>query len=166
MAVDLKSLAELYDIIHLNVISSTRVSGRTAAIIAKLGRGSSSEKPCILILKAKARVAVKLVSIVEIAKRDLAANNIDCFQYNALNSEMIEIDRTLKQATNGGLDEIGPKPDDESDDAFENLNSHRGSDAKKKKRLVPVMTIYLSAVSVKELKNAYGEQRCGMLTRA
>lgn len=146
MDVDEASLAQKYTLIKLNVTGSTQISKATGTIVSKVTTPSENEKPVIAILTAKARYANKLISIVEISKREAAANNAKYFQYNALSSEMTEV---VRDANNVEQDE-----GDESDQAFETMGApNLGST---KKRAVPVMRTYLCVTSVRELKTAYG----------
>ena len=79
---------------------------------------------------------------------DLAGRAVQFYQYNVLTSEMIE--RDPKQPTNGA-DEDTKMDGAESDEAFEVMGQPNGS----KKRLVPVLTVYISSSPIKELKD-YG----------
>ncbi len=153
-AVDESALAQKYNLITLSVNSSTQISNRAVAVIEKLQATSNNAKPDLFILKSKARTANKLITIIEIAKRELAKAGHKCFQYNALSSEMIEIERDPKRAANGAKDGAPDANESESDDAFETMGAE--PEAGTKKRLVPVMITYLCAASVKELKSAYG----------
>ena len=149
-----EALAERYNLIKLSVISSTAISTRTTAVIEKLQGTNGDGKPNLIILTSKARTASKLVSIVEIAKRELAKTGKKCIQYNALSSQMTEIERNDNHGANGSKAVEDDQDASESEDAFETMGAQPKTG--KKTRLVPIMTIYLCASSVKELKNAYG----------
>ena len=140
-------LSQKYDLVKVNIISSTQISKITTTVIAKLSKPSQDDKQVILALTAKARTANKLISIVEIAKRELASSSGPIFQYNAVSCEMVEIPR--KSGKRGAKE-----GDEESDDAFETMGAESLSGTKQ--RSVPVMTTYVATVSVKELKAAYG----------
>lgn len=145
MAVDEDALATKYNVTKLSVASGTQVSSRVSAIVAKLGSSSQTDsKPTILCLTAKAKAANKLISVVEIGKRELATKGIKCFQYNVLSSQMIEIDRQPSKAGDG----------DEDEAAFETMDGAT-TVGTKKKRNVPVLTIYLASRSIEELKIEY-----------
>lgn len=152
MQVDEAALSQKYNIVKLSVIGSTQISNRVTAVIAQLEATNANGKPALVCLTSKARTASKLISIVEIAKRDLAAKGINCFQYNALSSELIEIEREPKKAVNGARQTSTKENESDSDDAFQTMGALQSG---VKKRNIPVMTTYLSASSVKELKNAY-----------
>ena len=152
MQVDRTILAAKYNITELSVISSTQISSRTRNVLEKLQATPVDGKPNLVILTTKARTASKLISIVEIAKRDLVAKGLKCFQYNALSSEMIELPRDHRQDSHGTKQKAGNES--ESEDAFETMGAEPKSGTKQ--RLVPVVTTYLSLISVRELKTAYG----------
>ena len=154
MHLDETLLSQKYNLVKFNVISSTQISSRTAAIIAKLEADQNDGKPTLVALSAKARTATKLISIVEIAKRELAAKGHKCFQYHGLSSEMIDMERDSKSGANGATQSATHEGGSEAEDAFESMGAPRETGTKK--RLIPVMTTYLCATSVKELKNAYG----------
>lgn len=146
MELDEAALAQKHELVKLKIVGSTQISKATATIICKLAESPSDDKSTIVVLTAKARYANKLISIVEIAKRETAANGTKYFQYNALSSEMIEVARESEKS--------GEKAGDESDDAFETMGAPKLAGTKK--RAVPIMTTYLSTTSVRELKSAYG----------
>lgn len=159
--VDETTLLHKYNLVKHNIISSTQISSRTASIIAKLEAHQNDEKPTLVVLSTKARTGSKLISIVEIAKRDLAAKGRKCFQYNALSSVMTDVDRNSEKITNGAKQSATIEDGSEDDEAFETMGASQKTGIKK--RLVPVMTIYLCPVSVMELKNAYGYAKAILL---
>ncbi|KAK4610447.1 hypothetical protein CLAFUW4_13733 [Fulvia fulva] len=162
MTLDEGSLQAKYDLVNLSVITSTQISSRTLAVLAQFSpsgheienndpatiaaAGNNNGRPVIVALTARANATNKLISIVEIAKRELTSKKVKCFQYNALGSEIVEIERKSKS----GNDES------ESDDAFETMGAVPLSE--KKKRSMPVMTVYLAITPIRELRLAYGEQ--------
>lgn len=155
MAFNNASLQTTHNLVELSVSSHHEISNRTSAVISRLNpssdeheKSSDDQKTVVVKLTAKAKAAGKLISIVEIAKRQLASDGIKCFQYTALDSEIIEVKRHPKDHKQ---DIVG---EDESDDAFETMGEVKQSATKK--RSMPVLTIYLSRASVKELNIAYG----------
>lgn len=152
MAFNNASLQTTHNLVELSVSSHHEISNRTSAVISRLQnlaeQSPDDQKTVVVKLTAKAKAAGKLISIVEIAKRQLASDGIKCFQYTALDSEILEVKRHPK---NHKQDIVG---EDESDDAFETMGEVKQSATKK--RSMPVLTIYLSRASVKELKLAYG----------
>jgi hypothetical protein len=121
--------------------------------------------PPLVTLTAQAKTANKLISIVEIVKREARKVNPSnkVFQYTELTSKMIEIPReppardkpktALGDKTASGRDDGSPN---EEDEAFETMPEPQQAGSIMKLRRVPVLTIYLAAVSVRELKVAFG----------
>lgn len=136
-------LSAKYTLLQLSVISSSSISNRTTSLVTHIKSTPADNKPAIVALHAKASVANKLISIVEIAKRDLKENALKVYQYNALGSELIQTTPTTKDATvqNAMSDE---------EPAFEKVEQRTAV------RNVPTMTTYLSLTPIKELKQAYG----------
>ncbi|KAG9668081.1 hypothetical protein KCU99_g9999, partial [Aureobasidium melanogenum] len=145
MAPATPDLSAKYTLLQLSVISSSSISNRTTSLIAHIKSTPADSKPAIVALHAKAPVANKLISIVEIAKRELKENGLKIYQYNALASELIETTHTTKDATNQDA-----MSDEEP--AFEKVEQRSAV------RNIPTMTTYLSLDPIKELKQAYGEQ--------
>jgi hypothetical protein len=120
-------------------------------------------------LTAQAKVANKLISIVEIVKRE--ARKVDpgrnVFQYSELTTKMIEIPRNPRPRATGHAAPAQPRGN--GDDAVHNDVEDPDEDEKErafqtmaepgpttKLRQIPVMTIYLATTSVRELKSAFG----------
>ena len=131
---------------NLSVSSSTQISSRTSAVAKHLESNGEGGKTTIVALTAASKASSKLISIAEIAKRELVAKGVKIFQYNALSSKMVEMPRKSRR-------KVGEDAD-ESDDAFEVMGEQEDNGMIKRK--VPVMTIYLAKTPVKELKTAYG----------
>ena len=148
-------LLQKYDFVKLSVHSSTQISSRTAAIISQFtAERAAADKPVVVHLIARAKVASKLISIVEIAKRELVVRGLTYYQYNVLSSEMTDIPREPKKRVNGStINAPTEAQDEDSDDAFQTMGAPTGDT---KKRSMPVMTIYLSRTPVKELRAQYG----------
>lgn len=143
MAPATPDLSAKYTLLQLSVISSSSISNRTTCLIAHIKSTPDDNKPAIVALHAKAPVANKLISIVEIAKRELKENGLKVYQYNALGSELIQSTPATKDATNQDA-----MSDEEP--AFEKVKQRTAV------RNVPTMTTYLSLSPIKELKQAYG----------
>ncbi|KAK4575123.1 hypothetical protein LTR86_000975 [Recurvomyces mirabilis] len=145
------------EIVAWRVISSTKVSDRVERIVASLSQhAQSDEKAKLICLTAHAKVTTKLITIVEIAKRQLILAGTRCYQYTALSSQIVEIPRqmqTVDRAIKGDAHEVTSDPEDA---AFEVMGQPGGDT---KQRNVPIMKIYLSQKPVKELRGEYGEQR-------
>lgn len=120
--------------------NSTQIGKKVTAIVGHMSN-ASAEYGRVFSLKAHAPVANKLVSILEVAKRELTRLKIQSYQYTALTSEMV----VIKSATHV------PEEDDGDDEpAFEPLVSAD------KKRSIPIMTVHLSTIPLKGFRHAYG----------
>ena len=161
MAVDEKSLAEHHDIINISCQSNTQISAKATKIISALSASkedatteATNTKPALAILVAQSRWANKLISIVEIAKRDLEAKGVKVFQYNALSSETIEVERKPRPKGLGAAPAAADDGDASEDEAFQTMGA--GEEGGLKKRAVPVMTTYLTTQPVKALRTEFG----------
>lgn len=162
MAVDEKSLAEHHDIINISCQSNTQISAKATKIISALSASNDTtanagKKPALVILVAQSRWANKLISIVEIAKRDLEAKGVKVLQYNALSSEIVEIERKPRPKSVGAAPATAADGDASEDEAFQTMGA--GEEGGLKKRAVPVMTTYLTTHPVKALRMEFGEQK-------
>ncbi|KAI1112683.1 hypothetical protein F5Y14DRAFT_252546 [Nemania sp. NC0429] len=183
-----------YEVQLQSVISSSGIRQRVSAMLRYLtppAQSSSTEptpdvvnsKTRVSILRAKSADAGKLVSIAEIAKREIEKEPLvgdgavggeagrgqgsetgRWFQYIALGEE-------LQQKPRAGDDTVieetvlrGPGADEEDgeedDDQFEVMKTpfERSIEGRPLVRGVPVMSLFLSRSSIEELKRRYGEQ--------
>lgn len=152
----------------MSVISSSKIEKKVTALLSHLSRfsfGQIDAKPGVVAVYAKAPVANKLVSVVEIAKRDGARRGDKIFQYSVLGSVLVPL-RTKKGGDGDVMDVAGEdnetlhiQDSDEQDAAFETmppvsqrlLHNPRG-----KVRSMPVLIVYLSKGPVPELAAEYG----------
>lgn len=169
------TLSSNYTITHLPITGSTQISSRVSLLVSKLD--SSAAKPsndedatepekaklALVVLTAKARYAHKLISVVEIAKREVLAAAAATasageggggrwFQYSALSGEVVDVER--RGALLGGKAELDEEDVDGDEDAFETMGAKEGGGVKK--RNVPVLTVYVCGEAVRELRVAYG----------
>ncbi|OBT76373.1 hypothetical protein VF21_03657 [Pseudogymnoascus sp. 05NY08] len=117
-------------------------------------------KPVIVIAWAKARSAGKLVSVVEVVKRELGEGGGVWFQYNGLGEGFAGVARDGGEGEEGEGEE-GEGGDGEGEmeeEGFEKMKTRieRAIEGTEKVRSVPVMTVYLSRVRVEALREAYG----------
>ncbi|KAI2776888.1 hypothetical protein F4815DRAFT_328693 [Daldinia loculata] len=153
----LQALESKYDIHVHSVISSSKIQKKVVSILQHLTRSATS-KTSVTVLRAKAPDTGKLVSIAEIAKRELEKRADDAriwFQYIALGEELKEIPRgdgnTIIEETKLG---------DTGDNDFETMKTpfERAIEGQPRWRGIPVMSLFLSPVPIEELKRRYGEQ--------
>jgi hypothetical protein len=172
----LASLVAAHEIHNLIVISSSRIQGKVSTIIETLGSFSfvAATKPNVVLLHAKSPVSSKLISIIEIAKREIAKAGGKWYQYNFLGQTRAAQEKksaAMKGTgfTLGGkisLDtdamEVDNKEDshgvDEEDSTFETMKTplERAIEGKPKVQAIPLMAVFLSRVRIDALKTAYG----------
>lgn len=137
-----------YHILRLGVISSNTIASRTSLALKHLiGEQEHAKRP-LVCLRSRASTANKLISAIEIAKRDLIQNGRKVYQYSSLATETFTPPRSsdtshklVEGGIEGGIDE---------DVAFEIMGQQEDS------KPIPTLTVFLSLVPVKELREAYG----------
>lgn len=132
-----------HDLLEINVQGSHQISTRVTFVLSNLAQ--SNEK--VVALTAQSTAINKLISIVEIVKRQRKSESTSTFQYNALSTKLIDIPRPKQ-------DDTDPKEGNISDAASEDFDN--GEISQTKKRSVPVMTVYLANQSLKDLRQQYG----------
>ena len=156
MAVDEKTLEASHEITRITCQSNSQISAKTTTVISTLSKpkeASENGKPPLIILTAQSRWANKLITVVEIAKRDLQAKGVKVYQYNALSSETVEVER--KPRAKGVGAPLDAKDGDASEDeAFQTMGAE--VEGGLKKRAMPVMTAYLAVQPVKALRAEFG----------
>ncbi|KAI1308606.1 hypothetical protein F5Y03DRAFT_93051 [Xylaria venustula] len=178
-----------YEVQLQSVISSSKIRQRVTAILRHLTASANpssadqtsnvaTSKTKISVLRSKASEAGKLISIAEIAKREIETENEKAgsdgetgqgggrgrwFQYIALGEELQHRDRdevntVIEETVLGGPDT--DERDHEEDDEFEVMKTpfERAIEGQPLARGVPVMSLFLSRSPVEELKRRYGEQ--------
>jgi len=172
----MKCLVATYEVTSMNIISSSKIQSKVTTIIEKLGSFSpaATTKPNIVLLHAKGAMASKLITVVEITKREIAKAGGKWYQYNVLGQ--ILAPQEEKFAIMKGLRyTLGPKPDADTDSmevdtkedsqtineeetTFETMKTplERAIEGKPKVQAIPVILIFLSRVRNDALKGAYG----------
>ncbi|KZF25639.1 hypothetical protein L228DRAFT_259034 [Xylona heveae TC161] len=162
-----------YDVTAINIISASSIQENVLKVIKVLDIDLTEAKPKtkapLVILTGQGAVTGKLISIVEIAKRNAKNKGVRVFQYSSLGSiskeEMLqkkqqqtrqgqkneEVDRTAREG-----EEVESTQTIESQEGFALALPSNGG--QKKARQIPVLTIYLSNSTIKHLKEKYGEQ--------
>ena len=167
----LGELASTHDVLYSSIISSSQIEKKVTAILKHLSTVSDA-KPAVVMLHSKAKVASKLISVVEIAKREIAGGGEKWFQYNAvegvLEERAEEKEKDGKEVAKdvvrgeGGGESMDVKEKDEEDEeeeeSFETMKTpfERAIEGKAKVRAVPGMTTYLSRVRIEVLRKKYG----------
>ena len=108
-----------------------------------------------MIAWAKAKSAGKLVSVVEVVKREIGGEGGVWFQYNGLGEGVGGVPR---DGEGGEGDGEGEEDVEMEEEGFEKMKTRieRAIEGTEKVRSVPVMTVYLSRVRIEALREAYG----------
>ncbi|KAI9773905.1 MAG: hypothetical protein M1840_006131 [Geoglossum simile] len=77
------SLTKTHDVISLSIISSSPIQKKVSRILSHIS-SPAIKKPPLVILTAKAGVASKAITIVEISKREIGNGGGAWFQYSAI----------------------------------------------------------------------------------
>jgi hypothetical protein len=162
----------------MHIISASHIQKKVtrALEILSVYPTPPNEKPRIVKLHAKAGVASKMISVAEIAKREIAREGGKWFQYNKVESVMVEQKEKVKNGKGNGKEGAGSKEEgrekgkekngkaedgeesEEDSTTFETMKTpwERANEGKPKMRAVPVMTVFLSRVRIEGLRKVYG----------
>ena len=109
LPMDVRHLVQKYDFSTLSILSSSKIESRVSSLLGRFSFATPGAKPGVVILSAKAEVAGKMGSIVEIAKHRIEEERGKWWQYNKLSAELSEMES--KQ----GVRPLGGKTLEESD---------------------------------------------------
>lgn len=101
----LLSLQARYDISTMSIISSSKIETKVKTLLARLENFSWANKdgkPAIVVLSAKAAVAGKMVSVVEIAKREIETQKAKWWQYSRVYGQITELKEKPGKGPKGG----------------------------------------------------------------
>ncbi|KAK7542231.1 uncharacterized protein J3D65DRAFT_613055 [Phyllosticta citribraziliensis] len=146
----------------IHVVASSKIQAKVRAVLTALSSNPSPEADnVVVLLQARAPAANKLISVAEIAKRELEHERRSWWSYVGVKGLLVELGSkdNRKPSKQGGSDASQDAEQDESsdaeDDAFEPLPGQRDQ---KKVRNVPVMNLYLATKPIPALRTPYGEQ--------
>lgn len=175
----LDSIEAKYHVQLHSVISSSKIQNKVTSVLRHLTvtplsstKPASAAKPRISILRAKASDAGKLISIAEIAKREINSRRKDdetagfWYQYIGLGQDVKERPKSMAVVEETI---IGEKIEDEHEeeeegeddnDDFEYMKTplERAIEGRPKKQAIAIMSLFLARESIDELKRRYGEQ--------
>lgn len=169
-----------YDVQLHSVISSSKIQKKVASVLRHLdvhpypsppppseGGDGSVPRPRVSVLRARACDSGKLISIAEIAKREIAGlarhqgggEDGPWFQYIGLGEEVRDVPRAKEKST-GPTDGRGDDGEGDEGDDFEVMQTpfERAVEGTPKKHAVAVMSLFLARVPIHELRQRYGEQ--------
>ena len=102
---EVQALHTKYDCSTMSIISSSKIEQKVRNLLLRIGKLTSDEtkaKPGVVILHAKAKVASKMVSMVEIAKQAIENEKGTWWQYSKLDGEVGELKRKQGRRVGGG----------------------------------------------------------------
>jgi hypothetical protein len=156
---------------EMNIITSSSIQKKVTHAV-ETAMGSTLPKSAVVKLHAKGPAASKMITVVEIAKRQIEQKGGKWFQYNKVEQVLAERQdkKDVKNKGNGKgkekegegdpaeLDGEEEEEDAEEREAFETMKTpfERANEGTAKVRAVLVMTIYLTCTRIEELRKAYG----------
>ncbi|KAL9611633.1 MAG: hypothetical protein Q9167_003748 [Letrouitia subvulpina] len=177
----LYDLQARYDVATISIISSSSINTKIRSLLFHLeqcGTSKPSSQQRVAILRAKAKVASKLVTIVEIAKKAIESNKGEWWQYSNVTARYENFtqperppddqkvptnrSKSLQQDAQTSLDNDSAKPLDDSQDEFEEMsiigcnNKGNKEQGQNKLRAVTILTIFLASTSIPKLKELFG----------
>ncbi|KAL9006404.1 MAG: hypothetical protein Q9188_000809 [Gyalolechia gomerana] len=97
---EIKHLQGEFEISTVSVISSSKINQKVKTLLDRVEKFTFADvnaKPGIVVVEAKAAVASKMISIVEIAKADIAKRGGKWYEYTKLRSELLQSNVKQKQ---------------------------------------------------------------------
>ncbi len=102
---ELQHLASQYDFSTMSILSSAKIESRVRNLLERIQSFSfanTKAKPGIVALRAKADVASKLCSVIELAKQQIEKEKGKWWQYNKLHGELLELKPKRIEPSKGG----------------------------------------------------------------
>ena len=90
----LRPLRAKYDLVTMSIVSSSSIYQKVRSVLDHMVKFSFADpraKPGVLILHAKGNVAGKMISIVEIAKREIEKERGSWWQYSGVHTEITDL---------------------------------------------------------------------------
>ncbi|KAK8218609.1 hypothetical protein IWZ01DRAFT_538206 [Phyllosticta capitalensis] len=141
----------------IHIVASSKIQAKVRAVLTALSSDSSPDANNVVVLQGRAPAANKLITVAEIAKRELEQQQKPWWSYVGVKGVLEELKSKEKQVFTAPQDseqaEEGETADEE--DAFE---PPPGQQNRQKVRNVAVMTLYLATKPRPELRALYGEQ--------
>lgn len=158
----LGALDREFSLSYINIDQGTHIQFKVRRIMEALSQFSLAKvpaRPNVVVLCAKKTAAAKLISIIEIAKRELDAQGLKWFQYNRVEAvveeKAVAVGDTQNPAEDLTIEELEESALEETQ--FETMKTplERACQGCPKLRASCFMTTYLSRVRIDFLKNNY-----------
>lgn len=97
---EVKHLQGEFEISTISVISSSKINQKVKALldlVEKFTFADLNARPGIVVVEAKAAVASKMISVIEIAKADITKRHGRWYEYTKLRSELLPLKVKVKQ---------------------------------------------------------------------
>ena len=167
---DLRHLTKRHNLFELAINSSSKIRAKVTTLISHLQQPGSDEKTPLAVLHCEAPKASKLISIVEIAKRELEKDGIVWWQYSRVDSVIKEMKQngnkkgqhtgklgvasaTEDVAVEAIADDINQEDEEE---AFETMKPKGVLESRPKIRAVPILVVYMALSKVSALEKEFG----------
>lgn len=102
---EVQQLQNKYEYTTMSIISSSKIEQKVRNLLLRLSPFDLTDmkaKPGIVVLHAKAEIASKMVSIVEIAKREIQKDQGKWYQYSRLHGEIAKLKKKQAMRREGG----------------------------------------------------------------
>ncbi|MCJ1454966.1 hypothetical protein MMC28_005319 [Mycoblastus sanguinarius] len=102
---EVNKLQHKYEFTTMSILSSSKIEQKVRNLLLRVGSfnfADTKARPGIVILHAKANVASKMVSIVEIAKKIIQEENGKWWQYSKLEGQILELKARQAKRTGSG----------------------------------------------------------------
>ncbi|TQS35191.1 hypothetical protein Golomagni_04395 [Golovinomyces magnicellulatus] len=159
-----KTLSDHYDLKLLNISSASKIHAKVTQALGVLASFPvvTGSKNAVVLLRAKPNACGKMISIVEIVKREISSTmQGKWYQYNVLDhtpEESNTFPKNAKEKTQ--IAEEGNDIDDVNKEKSENNNAsfEKAIFGVSNVKAQPVMSIYLSRVRIEELRKKHGKR--------
>ena len=102
---ELSHLQTKYDFTTMSIISSSKIEQKVRNLLMRLENFSFADvnaKPGVIVLHAKANVVAKMISIIEIAKKNITDEGGKWWQYSRLHGQIAELKEKPETAESAG----------------------------------------------------------------
>ncbi|KAL9040023.1 MAG: hypothetical protein Q9214_004641 [Letrouitia sp. 1 TL-2023] len=174
----LYDLQARYNVATISIISSSSINAKIRSLLFHFEQGSASKTSSqqrVVVLRAKAKVASKLITVVEIAKKEIESKKGEWWQYSnvtaryenftkvewPLDDQKEPVNRSKEPQKDAKplLDNNSARTLDDSQDEFEEMSLiDPGSRVQGQNKLgaVTILTIFLASTSIPKLKELFG----------
>ncbi|RDW61049.1 hypothetical protein BP6252_12432 [Coleophoma cylindrospora] len=159
------AVSSTHEVTTMSIGSNSHIQQKVTRILDFLCKEiEPSAQQKAVMLYAKGPTVSKMISIVEIAKREIGQVG-QWYQYNLVESKLSDQPKTQgnqdgQSAEDQHMDEGASEDEEEGSAAFEKMKTpfERAIEGRDKVRAVPTMRIFVSRTRIESLKKSSGEQ--------